>query len=140
LENRPTKRIHKTNLWKTGQAYETNPRYESLRFGFANPDSRICQPGFVSCYSTKDLSGFVKTGRIFGGHKTNPRFESLRIGLTNPDLRICEVGFVNHETNLFGVRIRDYDTKRIHVFTNLLYDSRILTYLLIQTRVEDMSP
>ncbi len=22
--------------------HETNPRYESLRFGFANPDSRIC--------------------------------------------------------------------------------------------------
>ena len=28
---------------------------------------------------------------------------------------------------LFGVRIRDHDTRRIHVFTNLLYDSRILT-------------
>jgi hypothetical protein len=33
-----------------------------------------------------------------------------------------------NETNLFGVRIRDYDTKPIHVFTNLLYDSRILTF------------
>jgi hypothetical protein len=32
-----------------------------------------------------------------------------------------------NETNLFGVRIRDYDKKRIHVFTNLLYESRILT-------------
>jgi hypothetical protein len=31
-----------------------------------------------------------------------------------------------YETNLFGVRIRDHDTKRIHVFTNLLNDSRIL--------------
>jgi hypothetical protein len=31
-----------------------------------------------------------------------------------------------NETNLFGVRIRDYNTKRIHVFTNLLYESRIL--------------
>ncbi len=31
-----------------------------------------------------------------------------------------------NETNLFGVRIRDHETKRIHVFTNLLYDSRIL--------------
>ncbi len=59
LENRPTKQIHKTNLWKTGlrnkstkrifgkQAYETNPRYKSLRFGFANPDLQICQPGFA---------------------------------------------------------------------------------------------
>ncbi len=40
-----------------------------------------------------------------------------------------------NETNLFGVRIRDYDTKqihgfakRIHVFTNLLYESRILNF------------
>ena len=44
---------YKTNLWKTGlqnestiqifqkHVYETNPRNESLRFGFANPDSRI---------------------------------------------------------------------------------------------------
>ena len=48
-----TKRIHETNLWKTGlrnestirifgsSGHETNPRNESLRFGFANPDSRI---------------------------------------------------------------------------------------------------
>ncbi len=54
-----TNRIHDTNLSKTGlrnestirifqkQVYKTNPRYESLRFGFANPDSRVCQPGFV---------------------------------------------------------------------------------------------
>ena len=54
-----TKRIHETNLWKTGlrnestirifgsSRHETNPRNESLRFGFANPDSRIRQPGFV---------------------------------------------------------------------------------------------
>ncbi len=54
-----TKQIHETNLWKTGlrnespirifqkHVYETNPRNESLRFGFANPDSRIRQPGFV---------------------------------------------------------------------------------------------
>jgi hypothetical protein len=38
---------------------------------------------------------------------------------------------VRHESNLFGFRIRDHDikrihgfAKRIHVFTNLLYDSR----------------
>jgi hypothetical protein len=53
----------------------------------------------------------------------NPRNESLE---NRPTKRI-------YETNLFGVRIRDYDTKRIHgfakrihVFTNLLYESRIL--------------
>ncbi len=54
-----TKRIHETNLWKTdlrnestirifgGSGHETNPRNKSLGFGFANPDSRIRQPGFV---------------------------------------------------------------------------------------------
>jgi hypothetical protein len=42
-----------------------------------------------------------------------------------------------YKTNLFWVRIHDHDTKRIHgfakwihVFTNLLYDSRILTKIL----------
>jgi hypothetical protein len=47
-------------------------------------------------------------------------------------IRIC---IVKHESNLFGVRICDHETiqihgfaKRIHVFMNLLYDSRILTY------------
>jgi len=32
-----------------------------------------------------------------------------------------------YKSNLFGVRIRDHGTKRIHVFTNLLYDSRNLS-------------
>jgi hypothetical protein len=43
------------------------------------------------------------------------------------------IRFVRHETNLFEVRIRIHNTvrihgfaKRIHVLTNLLYDSRIL--------------
>jgi hypothetical protein len=54
-----TNRIRNTNLSKTGlqnesmiqifqkQVYEMNPRYESLRLGFANPDSQVRQPGFV---------------------------------------------------------------------------------------------
>ncbi len=43
------------------------------------------------------------------------------------------ISFVRHKLKLFGVRICDHKTKqihgfakRIHVFTNLLYDSRIL--------------
>jgi hypothetical protein len=43
------------------QVYETNPRYKSLRFGFANLDSRVRQPGFVN-HDTKRIfleSGFV---------------------------------------------------------------------------------
>ncbi len=51
------------------------------------------------------------------------------------------IRFVRHKTNLFEVRICSHDTvrihgfaKRIHVFTNLLYNSRILnqnTYFVI---------
>ncbi len=43
------------------------------------------------------------------------------------------IRIVGYESKLFGVRICGHDTvrihgfvKRIHVFTNLLYDSRIL--------------
>ncbi len=105
-----TKRIHETNLWKTGlrnestirifgsSGHETNPRNESLRFGFANPPAWIRKDSFrgIVLRIRKDSWGFVKfvkTGRIFGssGHETNPRFESLRFGFANPDSRICEV-------------------------------------------------
>jgi hypothetical protein len=51
----------------------------------------------------------------FGSWTTNPGFISYR-------------GSRRHKSNLFGVRIRDHDTirmhgfaKRIHVFTNLLW-------------------
>ena len=52
-------------------------------------------------------------------------------------------GFViQYKTNLFGVRIRDYDTKRIHgfakrihVFTNLLYESRILSFFFSSNKI-----
>jgi hypothetical protein len=129
-------------FWK--HVYKMNPRNKSLRFGLANLPAWIRKDSFRAivlriCQDSWGFVGFVKTGRIFGssGHKTNPRFESLRIAR--------ESGFPNlwswirqsrNETNLFGVRIRDYNTKqihgfakRIHVFTNLLYDSRILKLL-----------
>ncbi len=53
-----TKQIHETNLWKTGlrnestirifgsSGHETNPRNESLRFGFANPPAWIRKDSF----------------------------------------------------------------------------------------------
>jgi hypothetical protein len=53
-----TKRIHETNLWKTGlrnkstlrifesSVHEMNPRNESLRFGFANPPAWIRKDSF----------------------------------------------------------------------------------------------
>jgi hypothetical protein len=53
---------------KTGRIFgssghETNPRFESLRIGLANPDLRICEVGFVN-HETKRIfleSGFVTT-------------------------------------------------------------------------------
>ncbi len=112
-----TKRIHETNLWKTGlrnesairsfqkHVYKMNPRNKSLRFGFANPPAWIRKDSFRAivlsiCQDSWGFVGFVKTGRIFGssGHEMNPRFKSLKIGLANPDSQICEVRFVNHET------------------------------------------
>jgi hypothetical protein len=140
-----TKRIHKTNLWKTGlqnestirifwkHVYETNPRNESLRFGFAKPDSQIHQPGFVRiCQDSSGFVGFVKTAWIFGssGHETNPRFESLRIGLTNPDLRICEVRIcdtIRSESFWSQDSWLQYETNPWIRETNpRFYDSRIL--------------
>jgi hypothetical protein len=105
-----TKRIHKTNLWKTGlrnestirilgsSGHKTNPQNKSLRFGFANPPAWIRKDSFCALVlrirqDSWGFVGFVKAARIFesSGHETNPRFESLKIGLTNPDSRICEV-------------------------------------------------
>ncbi len=53
---------------KTGRIFgssghESNPRFESLRIGLVNPDSRICEVGFVN-HKTKWIfleSGFVTT-------------------------------------------------------------------------------
>ena len=50
-------------------------------------------------------------------------------GFVIHDTKRIRIRQSQNETNLFGVRICDYDTKRIHIFTNLLYESRILTIL-----------
>jgi hypothetical protein len=163
LENRPTKRIHDTNLLKKALRIKSAIQIFKVQIresGFANPPAWIRKDAFHAivlriCQDSWGFVGFVKTGWIFGssGHETNPQFKSLRIGLANPDSRICEVGFANlwsrirrsrNETNLFGVRICDYDTKRIHgfakqihVFMNLLYDSCILT---LRTSIANAQP
>jgi len=103
-----TKRIHKTNLWKTGLQNESTIRIFKVwicESGFGNLPAWIRKNSFRAialriCQDSWGFVGFAKTGQIFGssGHETNPRFESLRIRLMNPDLQICEVGFVNHET------------------------------------------
>ncbi len=135
--------IHERNLWKTGLRNESVIRVFKVwirESGFPNLPAWICKDSFPAIVLRiyQDLwgfVGFVKTGRIFGssGHKTNPRFKSLRIGLMNPDSQICEVGFVNHETKqiflesgfMTTIQIHGF-AKRIYIFTNLLYDYRIL--------------
>jgi hypothetical protein len=106
-----TNRIHDTNLSKTGlrnestirifqkQVYETNPRYKSLRFGFANPDSRVRQPGFVN-HDTKRIfleSGFVTTIQNKSMDSRNKSM-FLRISYTIPAslelLRLCSLCYI----------------------------------------------
>ncbi len=65
--------------------HETNPRFESLRIGLMNPDSRICEVR-IRDYDTKQIfleSGFVTTIRY---ESMDSRNEStfLRISYTNP--------------------------------------------------------
>ncbi len=122
LRNESTKRIFGK------QAYETNPQYKSLRFGFTNPPVWIRKDSFCAivlriCKDSWGFVGFVKTGRIFGssGHKRNPRFKSLRIGLVNLDSRICEVGFVTTIRNKSTFLRISYTIPASLVLTNLIF-------------------
>ena len=108
FKNRSTKRIHETNLSKTGLRNKSTKRIFWNQYGFANLKPRIRMDSglFKVRLCTKDSSGFVM---------------------------IRWIRFIRHKSNLFGVSIRDYETKwihgfakQIHVFTNLLYDYRIL--------------
>ncbi len=138
--------IHDTNILKKGLWIKSAIQIFTVRTrksGFTSPPAWICEDSgfanldfwrFNSVFSTKDLSGFfgfMKTGQIFwkSVYESNPRtksFEKVKA------LRIC---IVKHKSNLFGVRICDRKMIRIHgfskqilVFTNLLYDSRILKF------------
>ncbi len=80
-----TNQIHETGIWKTflriqitirifgKPAYETNPRYESLRFGFASPPAWIRKDSLDSWKQVESLEN-QSTKRI---HETNPRNESF---------------------------------------------------------------
>ncbi len=135
LENRPTKRIHDTNLWKTGLRNESTIRIFKVwirKSGFASPPAWIRKDSFCAIvlrirevlWKQVESLENQSTKRI---HEMN-LLKTLRIH--DPRIRIP---FIRHKSNLFGVRIRSHDTvrihgfaKRIHVFMNLLYDSRIL--------------
>jgi hypothetical protein len=94
-----TKRIHETNLWKTGlrnestiwifrkHVYETNPRNESTKRIHDMNLSKTC----LRNESTKRI------------HETNPRNKSLRYGFANPPAWIRKDSF--HAIVLRIVRI-----------------------------------
>jgi hypothetical protein len=99
LENRPTKRIHDTNLWKFRSRNKSTKRIFKVRIrqsGFANPPAWIRKDLFCAIVLRirQDSWGFVKTARIFAssGHETNPRFKSncttLKVwkNMVNPEL------------------------------------------------------
>jgi hypothetical protein len=108
LENRRTKRIHDTNLWKTGLRNESTIRIFKVRIresGFASPPAWIRKDSFraIVLRIRKDswgFVGFVKTGRIFGKsvYETNPRNESFENMKDSWSTIRNESGFVNHET------------------------------------------
>jgi hypothetical protein len=87
-----TKRIHKTNLWKTGlrnestirifgsSCHETNPRFKSLRIGLTNPDSRICE---VRIRDTIRNESFWSQDSWLR-YETNPRFYESLIRFPHP--------------------------------------------------------
>jgi hypothetical protein len=117
FENCVTKRIHEMNVLKTR--------------GFANPNPKD-SVGFVYPIVLKIREDSLDSSNLLKIASQNKSMIQVFENLGNKSKRnksSCRICFVEPETNLFGVRIRDYDTKRIHVFTNLLYDSRILTYL-----------
>jgi hypothetical protein len=153
-----TKRIHETNLWKTGlrnestirifgkPAYKTNPRYESLRFGFASPPAWICKDSFRaivlriredSLDSWKQVESLKNqsTKRI---HETNllktlrirdPRYE------TNPDLSITkriflESGFVT------TIRNESMDSRNESTFLQISYTIPASLEILLSVKLQ----
>jgi hypothetical protein len=138
FEKSSTNWIHDTKLLKKVLRIESAIKIFKVwihESGFASPPARIRKDLFCAtvlriCQDWWGFIGFVKTGRIF-------LKISLRIKSTNWIFNdgTQESRFANlwsmicqsqNETNLFGVRIHDHDTKQIHVFTNILYNSCIL--------------
>ncbi len=147
--------IHDTNLLKTGLWIKSAIQIFKVwirESGFTSPPAWICKysgfmnpyfKGFVLYYSTKDSWRFV---RICWIHENRLNLwklagfviHDLKWIFSTPELWSTiwyesRVHFVRQGSNLFGVRIHDHYTirihgfaKQIHVFTNLLYDSRNL--------------
>jgi hypothetical protein len=139
FKNRSTKRIHNTNLSKTGLRNESAIRILKVwicKSGFASPPAWIRKDSFhaIVLRIREDSLDSWKQAESFKNRSTK-RILKVWIresGFASPPAWIRQS---RYETNLFGVRIHDHDTKRIHgfakrihVFTNLLYDSRILMF------------
>ncbi len=122
--------------------HKTNARNESFRFGFANLDSRI-----RSTRIRRDLDSRISIFKdsfcaiVLRIHRDSldswkqvksfenwldswSRYEPNLFKYCDPryELNLFKSGFVTYES----IRIHGF-AKRIHVFTNLLYESRILT-------------
>ena len=143
-----TNRIHETGIWKNflrilitirvvwNWVYETNPRNESLRFGFANPPAWIRKDSFRAivlriCKDSWGFVGFVKTGRIFGEsvYETNPRNESFENIKDSWSTIRNESGFVTHDTKRIfysqdswsTIRYESMDSQNESMFLRISY-------------------
>ena len=94
-----TNRIHEIGIWKKflrilitirvvrNWVYETNPRNESLRFGFANPDSRICEVRIRDTIRNKSFwsqDSWLRYETNPWIRETNPRFYESLIRIPHP--------------------------------------------------------
>ncbi len=77
---------------KTGRIFEssgheTNPRFESLRFGFANPDSRICEVRIRDTIRNESFwsqDSWLRYETNPWIRETNPRFYESLIRIPHP--------------------------------------------------------
>ena len=137
------------NLLKKGLRIESTIRIFKVQIHesrFTSPPAWIDKDWFcvIVLRIRQDLWGFVgfmKKGRIFWksvyeSNSGTKSFETLRFVIYY--MKWIRIHIVRHESNLFEVRICGHNTvqihgfaKRIHVFMNLLYDSRILAKTLL---------
>jgi hypothetical protein len=121
---------------------KSNPQTKSLRVVFAKPDSWVRKSGFMRISDTHcNLSIVLRIRWIhlifwklagFMLNDLNWTFLKLQICDSNPhesfDFQICGL---QTEMNLFKPGFVVNDLKQIHVFTNLLYESRNLSFYTI---------
>jgi len=134
FENCVTKQIHETNLLKTRRFAKPNPKDSD---GFVYPIVlRIREDSLDSSNLLKIASQNESAKRIFWkwlDSWSTIRNESFQVRILDPryESNLFKSGFVTYES----IRIHGF-AKRIHVFTNLLYDSRILNIFPLWTSIK----